>query len=89
VSTQRFVDVFKKQASSRYRLKNWLVFSGFEPSFYKFLPPGPQIRQDPAGLSGKALVVAQPCWFGGEHEYNAALDCDGRGCKLIPGPSAL
>jgi len=26
VSTQRFVDAFKKQASSRCRLKNWPVF---------------------------------------------------------------
>jgi hypothetical protein len=56
VFTQRFVDAFKKQASSRYRLKNWPVFAGCEPWFDTFCHRAARPWQDPAELSGKALL---------------------------------
>ena len=57
-STQRFVDAFKKQANSRYRLKNWPVLQVANPGLILFATGPPDLGKIHWGIQKGALSRA-------------------------------
>ena len=71
MSTQRFVDAFKKQASSRYRLKNWPVLQVANPGLILFATGPPDLGKIQLGYAERRSCSTsefEPLAFVIDHE---------------------
>ena len=76
VSTQRFVDAFKKQASSRYRLKNWPVLQVANPGLILFATGPPDLGKIQLGYPERLSCSTsdfEPLTFVIDHEHEFVI----------------